>query len=92
MSDVQAIYKVCLDADRNKFNPKGILKSVKKNRRLLWHGTRPQNLISILTKGLLVNAPFVNLTGRLFGDGLYLSDMYDKSVSYSRHSNYYTPR
>jgi poly [ADP-ribose] polymerase len=50
----------------------------------LWHGTRPGNLLSIFKKGLMVpksNAPHV--TGRLFSDGVYGSDISTKSLNYA---------
>ena len=55
------------------------------NRRLLWHGTKPQNLISIFSKGLVTNAPYVETTGKLFGNGLYFADVLDKSVNYAQN-------
>ena len=55
-------------------------------RKLLWHGTKVSNLLSILTTGLQVNPTFAPITGRAFGDGLYFADVYDKSQSYTRSS------
>ena len=50
----------------------------------LWHGTRASNLLSILKGGLIIppsNAAHV--TGRMFGDGIYLSDQSTKSLNYA---------
>lgn len=47
----------------------------------LWHGTRTANLLSILTKGLII--PRSAAHGRMFGDGLYFSDQATKSLNYS---------
>lgn len=50
----------------------------------LWHGTRASNLLSILKGGLVVpprNAAHV--TGRMFCDGVYMSDESTKALNYS---------
>lgn len=52
-----------------------------KNRMELWHGTRTANLLSILSKGLIV--PKSAAHGRMFGDGLYFSDQSTKSLNYA---------
>lgn len=86
--DVSAIYKVSIKADQHKLLAKeGMWRTAKAmNRSLLWHGTQPENLMSILTKGLIVNHSVAH--GRLFGQGIYMADVLDKSKSYS-HSRYY---
>jgi poly [ADP-ribose] polymerase len=51
----------------------------------LWHGTRVENVLSILKGGLIIpksNAGHV--TGRMFGDGVYFSDQSTKSLNYSQ--------
>lgn len=60
------------------------LKQAKGNEQWLWHGTRASNVLSILAKGLYVppaNAGFT--TGRMFGNGVYLSSQSTKSALYS---------
>lgn len=55
------------------------------NVRPMWHGSRAANVLSILSSGLYVppsSAGFV--TGRMFGDGIYLSEQSTKSLNYSR--------
>ena len=50
----------------------------------LWHGTKASNLLSILRGGLIIppqSSP--NVTGRMFGDGLYFSDQSTKSLNYA---------
>ena len=50
----------------------------------LWHGTKVSNLLSIMSKGLIIppsNAAFC--TGRMFGNGVYFSDQSTKSLNYS---------
>jgi len=54
------------------------------NIRKLWHGTRTANLLSILSKGLIIPpASAAHCTGRMFGNGLYFSDQSTKSLNYS---------
>jgi poly [ADP-ribose] polymerase len=54
--------------------------------RQLWHGTVPANVLSILHRGLYVppaSGSSVQITGRMFGPGVYLSDQATKSLRYS---------
>lgn len=55
------------------------------NQWLLWHGTRMFNVLSILKSGLIVPKAggSVQITGRMFGDGVYFSDQSTKSLNYS---------
>lgn len=49
-----------------------------------WHGTRASNILSILKGGLIIppsNAS--NVTGRMFGNGIYFSSESTKSLNYS---------
>lgn len=57
--------------------------------RQLWHGTVPANVLSILHRGLYVppvSGTSVQITGRMFGAGVYLSDQATKSLRYSHGS------
>ncbi|KAK6039747.1 Poly(ADP-ribose) polymerase catalytic domain protein, partial [Cooperia oncophora] len=56
------------------------------NQMFLWHGTKAVNLISILKDGFLVNPRNTSITGRLFGDGIYLADSFEKSTHYCQSS------
>ena len=77
---IESMYEVHLRADQDK--PRS------DQATLLWHGTKTMNLLSILANGLMINAPYAGLTGRMFGDGLYFADTFDKSFGYtSRHHN-----
>ena len=50
----------------------------------LWHGTRVGNLLSILRTGLVVPpATSSHVTGRMFGDGIYASQVSTKALNYS---------
>lgn len=56
------------------------------NTQWLWHGTSPQNVLNILRTGLFCpdsKDGRYNITGRMFGDGIYLSDQSTKSLNYS---------
>jgi len=57
-----------------------------RNEQQLWHGTRAANLLSILRRGLYVpptTGSTVQIAGRMFGDGIYLSSQSSKSLNYS---------
>jgi hypothetical protein len=53
------------------------------NRYLLFHGTQPANLVSIITHGLSINpSSAVKITGAMFGNGIYFADVASKSLQY----------
>lgn len=55
------------------------------NVQQLWHGTRMFNILSILKGGIIIppqNSTY-QIAGRLFGNGIYLSDQSTKSLNYS---------
>jgi poly [ADP-ribose] polymerase len=56
------------------------------NVQQLWHGSRSFNILSILRRGLFVppttGGQYV-IAGRMFGDGIYLSNDSTKSLGYS---------
>ena len=54
----------------------------KKNRLLLFHGTKSWNFLGILSQGLRVAPAGVQLTGSLYGNGIYFSDRFLKSINY----------
>lgn len=50
----------------------------------LWHGSRNCNVLSIMMNGLIIpryNAP--NVTGRMYGDGIYAAHNSTKALNYS---------
>ena len=55
------------------------------NIQRLWHGTRVHNVLSIFKSGLIIpkSNSSIQITGRMFGDGLYFSDQATKSLNYS---------
>ena len=57
------------------------------NEQQLWHGTKAANLLSILRRGLYVqptSGSTIQIAGRMFGDGIYLSRDSTKSLNYSQ--------
>ena len=52
------------------------------NHYLLFHGTKIFNLIGIFSNGLKIAPPEAPMTGYMFGKGIYLADMYQKSINY----------
>ena len=53
------------------------------NRTMLWHGTKTENLMGILHRGLLIDAPNAVRCASAYGNGIYLADTFEKSWSYS---------
>lgn len=51
---------------------------------LLWHGSRLSNFVGILSQGLRIAPPEAPASGYLFGKGIYLADMAEKSIHYCR--------
>lgn len=57
--------------------------------KLLWHGTRNENVWSILGTGLVLN-PKAVITGKMFGHGIYFAPSAQKSLGYtSLHNSYW---
>ena len=57
----------------------------KGNVQEYWHGSRNYNLLSILKNGLIIpKSNSFNVTGRMFGDGVYFSNQSTKSLNYSQ--------
>lgn len=56
------------------------------NVKQLWHGTTSQNVLNILRTGLFCpksSDSRYGITGRMFGDGVYLSDQSTKALNYA---------
>jgi poly [ADP-ribose] polymerase len=80
--NVKTVYSVKIDSMYDAFEKKG--KSIG-NIMELWHGTRVENVLSILKCGLVIpKSGSSHVTGRLFGDGLYFSDQSTKSLNYAQ--------
>ncbi|KAH9523486.1 hypothetical protein Btru_040138 [Bulinus truncatus] len=69
-----------------KLNRKGESQRLKANglgdHRLLWHGTKIGNLLSILNRGLVICPPEADRTGWAYGKGIYFSDAFGTSANY----------
>ena len=74
---VEAIY--ALDRPNERETMEGLKLD---NRRLLWHGTKSENLLGILSSGLQILPEGVQHTGQLHGSGVYLSDTFRKAMNY----------
>lgn len=61
----------------------------KRDTRLLWHGTRNENIWSILKSGLVLRPTNAVITGKMFGFGLYFATQSAKSLNYSSLSGSY---
>ena len=59
-----------------------------KNTRLLWHGSRNENWMSIISSGLILN-PNAVITGKMFGYGIYFGLQSRKSFNYTSYNNSY---
>ena len=56
--------------------------------RKLWHGSRNANWASILSNGLLLN-PTAQITGKMFGNGIYFAVSANKSCGYTSYRGSY---
>lgn len=54
----------------------------KRDCKLLWHGTRSENVWNILKTGLVLRPQNVVITGKMFGIGIYFSPTFLKSFGY----------
>lgn len=79
--DVKTVYSVDINTVNDAFEKDG---AKMKNVWELWHGTRASNVLSILKAGLIIPpSTSAHVCDRLYGDGLYFSDMSTKSLNYS---------
>lgn len=66
-------------------------KSVKPWTKLLFHGSRNENWLSIIKTGLLIRPSNAVLTGAMWGAGIYFADKSQKSLGYtSLNGSYWT--
>lgn len=69
------------DAALKKFDNKKI--------ELFWHGSRNENWWSIMDKGLMIRPANAVITGKMYGIGIYFSDICQKSIGYTSLSGAY---
>jgi len=55
------------------------------NKMLLWHGSSVANFAGILTQGLRIAPPEADISGCMFGRGIYFADAFQKSTHYAGH-------
>ena len=72
------IYEVCRSNENTSYRKE------LGNDMLLWHGSRIANFVGILSQGLRIAPPEAPVSGYLFGKGIYLADMAEKSIHYCR--------
>lgn len=78
---VQTIYSINIKTMKDRFDLKG---KGMKNVWQLWHGTRVSNLLSIMKGGLIIpSSSAAHCTGRMYGDGIYFSDISTKALNYA---------
>lgn len=78
---IKRVFEVAIDSMTEAYDKEGHKVG---NIKRLWHGTRIGNVLSILKSGMII--PPSNeghVTGRMFGNGLYFSDISTKSLNYS---------
>ena len=61
----------------------------KRDCKLLWHGTRNENLWNILKTGLVLRPTNVKIQGKMFGYGIYFAPSAQKSLGYTSLSGSY---
>lgn len=59
------------------------LKNNKTNVKFYWHGTRTENVFSIMANGLQLNPVNAHTTGKMFGYGIYSAPKAQKSIGYT---------
>jgi len=80
--DVKKVYTVKINDMYDAFENEG--KKIG-NIMELWHGSRIENCLSILKSGLIIpNSSSSHVTGRMYGDGVYASDISTKALNYAQ--------
>lgn len=81
-NQVQDIFRIERDGERDRFANSSYAKVKQSDRRLLWHGSRCTNFGGILSQGLRIAPPEAPVSGYMFGKGVYLADISSKSANY----------
>lgn len=66
-----------------------VASATNKKVELLWHGSRNENWLNILSTGLLIRPSGAVHTGSMFGDGIYGANKAQKSIGYTSYSGSY---
>ena len=78
---VQTVYSVTIKDMKTAYDKYG---AGLPNIWQLWHGTKASNLLSIMRKGLIIpSSNSGHVTGRMYGDGVYFSDISTKALNYA---------
>jgi poly [ADP-ribose] polymerase len=89
---IKSIFKFERPGEQERFDkeslPSGLSKL--KNRILVWHGTGTENLLSIMSKGLLIAPNDAKWTGQRFGPGIYFSDSFANSSKFGSSGKYHS--
>lgn len=86
-ADIFKVYKVTHKTGQDKFDT-WLEQQDNKNIELLFHGTRNPNVFSILKSGLLVRPTnAVSFAGSAYGDGVYHSAHFQKSLGYTGYDS-----
>lgn len=88
-NQVKKVFQVKNNRTQERFED--FLKSTRdQDMRLFWHGSRNENWLSIIDKGLLIRPTGVATTGDMFGRGIYFASEFSKSFNYtSVRGSYY---
>ena len=84
---VSRVYRVIPRGQQSRFDDyikKNNIKTIKQ----LWHGSRNCNWLSIIDNGLMLN-PAAQITGKMFGNGIYFAPSSEKSWNYTSYSGTY---
>lgn len=71
------VFKITNKETEEAFNPNNL------KTKLLYHGSRNENFLSILQTGLKIRPRGVQTTGSMFGDGIYGANKARKSIGYT---------
>ncbi len=82
------VYK-CINKHTQKRFDDHFSKTKIKKRKLLFHGSRNQNIFNLLTMGMMIRPSGVQHTGSMFGDGAYYANKAQKSIGYTSLSGSY---
>ena len=79
---LEDIFRIERVGEAERFAKSEFAKLRKKDRRLLWHGSRTTNYGGILSQGLRIAPPEAPVNGYAFGKGVYMADVSSKSAGY----------
>ena len=79
-SSIKNIFKITESINDINFNPNNF-----KKRYILFHGTKAENILGILSEGLKISPAQAKFTGSSYGEGIYLSDAYNVSIYYTKN-------